>query len=147
MIIDKDREDAKEILCTLKSIQAKKSCLTQDELNLACLQRKIDRAHYLADKIARIRQESADQARKEAAERVACAWREHGEDITLRMLRESILGDSATVSTDSEKLAIAVKALEEIKQIRKAGPAFESHFSKLQDIGRITNDALKEIQG
>ena len=46
-----------------------------------------------------------------------------------------------------EKLAIAVKALEKIKQIRKAGPAFESHFSKLQDIGRITNDALKEIQG
>ena len=155
MIIDKDREDAKEILCTLKSIQAKKSCLTQDELNLACLQRKIDRAHYLADKIARIRQESADQARKEAAERVACAWREHGEDITLRMLRESILGDSAPVSTDSEKLAIAVKALEEINTLGTYSMFFgRTTTGERIDSTTIINiygikarDALKEIQG
>lgn len=97
--------------------------------------------------ITEIIMRSAEQARKEAADMVEKAWREHGEDITLRMLRESILGDYATDQTEGEKLAIAVKALEEIKQIRKAGPAFESHFSKLQDIGRIINDALKEIQG
>ena len=126
MITDKDREDAE---------------------NIAGLYAPYDCDEMAAGYVSTIRAESAEQARKEAAERVASTWREYGEDITLRILMESILGDSATVSTDSERLAIAVKALEEIKQVRKSGPAFESHFSKLQDIGRITNDALKEIQG
>lgn len=108
--------------------------------------------------------ESADQARKEAAERVARAWREHGEGITLRTIRTAILDDSTAdhihdtgekhhpeITNDYVKkleddLAIAVKALEEIKKIGKAGPAFETHFSKLQYIGAVTNDALKEIQ-
>jgi len=134
MITDKDREDAE---------------------NIAGLYAPYDCDEMAAGYVSTIRAESADQARKEAAERVASAWREHGEDITLRILQESILGDSVikeNLITDhipdiGKKLAIAVNALEEIKQIRKAGPAFESHFSKLQDIGRITNDALKEIQG
>ena len=132
MITDKDREDAE---------------------NIAGLYAPYDCDEMAAGYVSTIRAESADQARKEASERVASAWREHGEDITLRIIHEAILSTVnesftvAPVSTDAEKLAIAVKALEEIKQIRKAGPAFESHFSKLQDIGRITNDALKEIQG
>ena len=148
MITDKDREDAKIICSSIKipielSIGGLKIVTTVSTGEILA---KLN-SETIAQILYGIRAESAEQARKEAAERVASAWREHGEDITLRMLRESILGDSARVSTEGEKLAIAVKALEEIKQIRKAGPAFESHFSKLQDIGRITNDALKEIQG
>ena len=37
---------------------------------------------------------SAELARKEVAERVECAWREHGEDITLRILRAAILAET-----------------------------------------------------
>lgn len=94
-----------------------------------------DKWREIRDYIQRIRAESADQARKEAAERVASAWRVYEEDITLRILREAILGDSVAVSTDSEKLSIAVKALEDIDN---AGNG--SHCSI------IARDALKEIQ-
>lgn len=93
-----------------------------------------------------IRTESADQARKEAADRVVSAWREHGEDITLRTLRSAIIGESATdhivdankkddhIPDIGKKLAIAVKALEEIRD------------GDLQH-NKIACDALKEIQG
>ncbi len=133
MITDKDRED--------------KNDAYDVALKILSLGNTESTPGNIADIINKHATESADQARKEAAERAEKAWREHGDGITLRILRESILGDYATDQIEGEKLAIAVKALEEIKQIRKAGPAFESHFSKLQDIGRITNDALKEIQG
>lgn len=123
------------------------------EYENACGSSNADNSVYV--NIARIRAESAEQARKEAAERAVLFYQRDcggcgekcGECSHTKQLRKEILDDSAAVSTDAEKLAIAVKALEEIKQIRKAGPAFESHFSKLQDIGRITNDALNEIHG
>ena len=67
----------------------------------------------IAFRVSKIRAESAEQARKEAVERATCAWREHGEDITLRILRDAILSTVnesftvAPVSTDAEKLALA----------------------------------------
>ena len=90
--------------------------------------------------------ESADQARKDAAERVAYAWREHGEDITLRIIRDAILStvnESFTVApvpTDAEKLDIAVKALESAS----IGLAVrDGDYETLS----LVRHALKEIQG
>lgn len=100
----------------------------------------------LGQRDERIRTESADQARKEAAERVAYAWREHGEDITLRTLRDAVLSTVnesftvAPVSTDAEKLAIAVKALEEVSIILAKT---DGDYNALCTI----RQALKEIQG
>lgn len=93
-----------------------------------------------------IRAESADQARKEAAERVAYAWREHGEDITLRIIHAAILSTVnesftvAPVSNDAEKLAIAVKALESAS-ISLA--LYDGDYGTLS----LVRQALKEIQG
>lgn len=103
----------------------------------------------LAGIISRIRTKSADQTRKEAAERVTRAWREHGEGITLRTLRTAILDDHTAdhIHDTGEKLAIAVKALEKISRKGKASSAFDDHFSRLQDSCAFANDALREIQG
>ena len=77
----------------------------------------------------------ADHARKEAAERVRKVMNvsEGGSD-TIDKICAAILGDSAAVSTDYDKLAIAVKALEKIRDV---------------DIqhNKIARDALKEIHG
>ena len=44
------------------------------------------------------------------------------------------------------QLAIAVKALEAIREKGKASSAFDEHFLRLQAARAIANDALKEIQ-
>jgi hypothetical protein len=62
-------------------------------------------------------------------------------------LRAAIIGDSVTVSTDSEKLAIAVKALEYVVSKGMPSNVFESQYSRLQDACTTAGDALKEIQG
>lgn len=158
MTTDKDREEAKAYLEKLFSGKTGtgswhgiKDKWSESEL-----------IEMQAERDSRIRAESADQARKEAAERVVAfirtlnsesmdLWSEYEDN----GLRTAILGDSVVkenlitdhIPDTGKKLAIAVKALEEIKKIGKAGPAFETHFSKLQYIGAVTNDALKEIQG
>ena len=109
----------------------------------------------IAGIIARIRAESAEQARKEAADR-AVSWvnanlRDKHEPIMSKKLEEdelraAILGDSAPVSTDSEKLAIAVKALEEINHKRDDQPDCNLSVDYL-DAWDISDRALKEIQG
>ena len=126
--------------------------------------RIVDRMHdsekpgyfVLSNELSKIRTEAAAQARKE--ERIKTIEEVKSKihhamscyafsSVLDQMLENSVLSQSVTQGkTDAEKLAIAVKALKKIKQLRKACPAFESHFSKLQDIGAITNDALKEIQ-
>ena len=84
--------------------------------------------------------ESAEQARKEAAERavkfVDNNYNAFGEwdNVAFDNLRAAILGDPAPVSTDSEKLAIAVKALEDIREMRCG------------DSWKVAHEALKEIQ-
>lgn len=133
MTYDKDREDKNDAYdVALKILSLGNTESTPDNI---------------ADIINKHATESANQERKEAAERVASAWREHGEDITLRILQESILGDSVAVSTDSEKLAIAVKALEEIESKHIPSNVFESQYSRLQEACTKARDALKEIQG
>ena len=109
-----------------------------------------------ARRISNIRAESADQARKEAVERVAYAWREHGEDITLRIIRDAILSTVnesftvAPVSTDAEKLAVAVKALEVIRD-NTLNPAYTMTKLGLEETTdanhALSTKALKEIQG
>lgn len=96
----------------------------------------------IAFRVSKVRTESAEQARKEAAERVASAWREHGEDITLRTLRDAILSTVnesftvAPVSTVAEKLAIAIEALKIIQATCHDG---------LSITYRECNNALKKI--
>lgn len=99
--------------------------------------------HWCIEENRRI---GADQARKEAAERAACVWLEHGEDITLRIIHDAILSTVnesftvAHVSTDAEKLAIAVKALESAS----IGLAlYDGDYGTLS----LVRQALKEIQG
>ena len=97
-----------------------------------------------------IRAESAEQARKEAADR-AVEWFKTvfcvPESARTKGLRAAIIGDSVTVSTDSEKLAIAVKALEYVVSKGMPSNVFESQYSRLQDACTTAGDALKEIQG
>ena len=147
MITDKDMEDAK-IICSAIKIPI--------ELSIGGLKivTTVSTGEILAkmnsDTIAQIlygiRAESAEQARKEAAERVAYAWREHGEDITLRIIHDAILStvnESFTVAhvyTDSEKLAIAVKALE------SASIGLAVRDGDYETLSLI-RQALKEIQG
>jgi hypothetical protein len=157
MITDKDKEDI---------IKAIHDAMMQDKYLMSNKQEREQYALFILENYTeRIRTESADQARKDAAERVACAWREHGENITLRTIRDAILGDSTTdripdtgerlhpeITNDYVKkleddLSIAVKALEKISRKGKASSAFDSHFSRLQDSCAFANDALKEIQG
>lgn len=99
---------------------------------------------------------SAEQARKEAAER-AVAFVDNNLmgfadcDVgLLRDLRAAILGDSETVSTDTEKLAIAVKALEVIRDnaLNPAHTMTTLGLEQVTDANRAISDrALKEIQG
>lgn len=99
---------------------------------------------------------SAEQARKEAAER-AVAFVDNNImgfadcDVgLLRDLRAAILGDSETVSTDTEKLAIAVKALEVIRDnaLNPAHTMTTLGLEQVTDANRAISDrALKEIQG
>ena len=135
MITDKDRED--------------KNYAYDVALKILSLGNTESTPDNIADIINKHATESAEQARKEAAERVASAWREHGEDITLRILQESILGDStaAPVPDIGKKLAIAVKALEEIESKRIPSNVFESLYSRLQEACTKAYEALKEIQG
>lgn len=104
------------------------------------------------------RAESADQARKEAAERVSSAWLTTEcwkDDLTLAVVRMAILGDSVikeSLITDhipdiGKKLAIAVKALEYVVSKSMPSNVFESQYSRLQDACTTARDALKEIQG
>lgn len=124
MITDKDREDAK---------------------NIAGLYAPYDCDEMAAGYVSTIRAESADQARKEAAE-MAAEWFKTvfcvPENAKTKGLRAAILGDSVvkkSLITDhtpdiGKKLAIAVKALEEIRDV-------DTQHNK------IASDALKEIQG
>lgn len=95
---------------------------------------------------------SAEQARKEAAERAVAflkkEWYWFNDDTCYAdELREAILGDSVAVSTDTEKLAIAVKALIALygwikAEVENFGATCPDDF--IIDMVEI---ALKEIQG
>jgi CRISPR/Cas system CSM-associated protein Csm2 small subunit len=148
MITDKDREEAKTLCERMKVVQSVYVGCVRRPDEIKQIFNTPEDIERFASFISRIRRESADQARKEAAERVACAWREHGEGITLRTIRDAILDDSATDHIhDSEKLAVAVKALEYVVSKSLPSSAFESHYSRLQDACAKASDALKEIQG
>lgn len=123
MITNKDREDA---------VSMTRIWIRDSEGN---------QLEELAGIISRIRSKLADQARKEAAERVSRAWREHGEDITLRTIRTAILDDSTTdrIHDSGEKLAIAAKALEKINERHSFADIVDDSYI-------ISHDALKEIQ-
>ena len=101
-----------------------------------------------------IRAESADQARKEAADRAVDFLKKewywfNADACYANELRTAILGDTAPVSTDSEKLAIAVKALKNIIDGNdlacERGESMASWMDS--DFRRQAKDALKEIQG
>lgn len=108
----------------------------------------------IADIINKHATESAEQARKESAER-AVAFVDNNImgfadcDVGLLTdLRTAILGDSAPVSTDAERLAIAVKALEEIQAFDTGTWDKPIPFSELWRQARnISDNALKEIHG
>ena len=128
MITDKDKEDKNDAYdVALKILSLGNTESTPDNI---------------ADIINKHATESSDQARKEAAERVASAWREHGEDIILRILRTAILDDStaAPVPDIGKKLAIAVKALKDIGDKHGLEPGAAA------DCCNIAANALKEIQ-
>ena len=91
---------------------------------------------------------------------MASAWREHREDITLRILREAILGDSVIkensitdhIPNAGKKLDIAVKALEEIRSDACVlfgihHPALDAGFGPAKDIIQTVDRTMKEIQG
>jgi hypothetical protein len=98
------------------------------------------------------RAELTDQARKEAAERLCgscpgCDYYNGGDIGDNCALRNAILAPSVKEGkTDTEKLAIAVKALEYVVSKSLPSSAFESHYSRLQDACAKASDALKEIQ-
>jgi hypothetical protein len=129
MITDKDMKEAKAII---KAERDDKGFTVES----------------IAALFARIRVESAEQARKEAAGKVgelasiAFNANMRTPEGYKKMVADftAILGDSTTVSTDSEKLAIAAKVLEEIlyRHGLEAGVA--------ADCCHIANTALKEIQ-
>jgi hypothetical protein len=147
MITDKDREDAKAYLEKLFS--GKTGTGSWHGINDKWSESELVEMQTGRD--YRIRAESAEQARKESAELAVeyCStlfpWGKDGS--YAQGLRDAIIGDSAPVSTDAEKLAVAVKALEKISRKGKASSAFDSHFSRLQDSCAFANDALREIQG
>jgi hypothetical protein len=140
MITDKDREEAKTLCERMKVVQSVYVGCVRRPDEIKQIFNTPEDIERFASFISRIRRESADQARKEAAERVACAWREHGEGITLRTIRDAILDDSATDHIhDSEKLAIAVKALEKINERHSFADIVDDSYI-------ISRDALREIQ-
>ena len=141
MITDKDREDAK-IICSAIKIPIELSVgglkivttVSTGEILAKLNSETIEQILY------GIRSESAEQARKDAAERAVAflkkEWYWFNDDTCYAdEVREAILGDSVTVSSDSEKLAIAVKALEEIREMRWG------------DSWKVAHEALKEIHG
>lgn len=117
--------------------------------------------------VSRIRTESAEQARKEAAERAVRFFDDFRICVppnkynmpqeTLEQLRAAIIGDSVIKEnlttdhkydcatsvtqekTDAEKLAIAVKALEKINERHSFADIVDDSYI-------ISRDALKEIQ-
>lgn len=148
MITDKDREEAKIICSAIKipielSVGGLKIVTTVSTGEILA---KMN-SDTIAQILYSIRAESAEQARKEAAERAVAFvdnnYNAFGEwdNVAFDNLRAAILGDSATVSTDAEKLAIAVKALEEILYRHGFEPGVAA------DCCHIANTALKEIQG
>lgn len=144
MITDKDREDKNDAYdVALKILSLGNTESTPDNIS---------------DIINKHATESADQARKEAADR-AVEWIMNRlvpgvlADIIVQDLRYSILTDndnskkSDHVPDIGEKLAIAVKALEEIESKHIPSNVFESQYSRLQEACTKARDALKEIQG
>ena len=130
MITDKDREHVKPILKRI--LLAVEPFADEPALALFC----------------EALEESADHARKEAAERVRKVMNvsEGGSD-TIDKICAAILGDSAAVSPDSDKLAIAVKALIALygwikAEVENFGATCPDDF--IIDMVEIT---LKEIQG
>lgn len=146
-VTDKDRESADMLI---RRLYKEFSSNLSARVGISSLETEI------ACHISSIRAESAEQARKEAAERVRKVMNvsEGGSD-TIDKICAAILGDSAAVSTDSEKLAIAVKALEEIKTLgthstlsgrTTTGERIDS-TTIINTYGIKARDALKEIQG
>jgi hypothetical protein len=135
MITEKDREEAVAIVNL--AVKVAQPFGAEPELESLC------------EELARIRAESAEQARKEAADRVRKEFgAQEGGSNTIDRVCVAILGDSVikeSLITDhipdiGKKLAIAVKALEEIlyRHGLEAGVA--------ADCCHIANTALKEIQ-
>jgi hypothetical protein len=133
MITDKDMKEAKAII---KAERDDKGFTVES----------------IAALFARIRVESAEQARKEAADRYCekcgkCEYEPEG--ISICVLRAAILGDSfvrENLTTDSEKLAIALKALEALygwikAEVTQFGATCPDDF-----IVEMVDSALKEIQ-
>ena len=144
MITDKDWEDKNDAYdVALKILSLGNTESTPDNIS---------------DIINKHATESADQARKEAADR-AVEWIMKKvvpgvfADILVQDLRFSILTDTETnKKTDhipdiSEKLAIAVNALEYVVSKSMPSNVFESQYSRLQEACTKARDALKEIQG
>jgi hypothetical protein len=139
MITDKDREDAKAYLEKLFS--GKTGTGSWHGINDKWSESELVEMQTGRD--YRIRAESAEQARKESAELAVeyCStlfpWGKDGS--YAQGLRDAIIGDSAPVSTDSEKLAIAVKALEKINERHSFADIVDDSYI-------ISRDALREIQ-
>jgi len=143
MITDKDRED--------------KNDAYDVALKILSLGNTESTPGNIADIINKHATESAEQARKEAADR-AVEWIMKKivpgvfADILVQDLMFSILTDAETNKKDdhipdSEKLAIAVKALEYVVSKSMPSNVFESQYSRLQEACTKARDALKEIQG
>jgi ribosomal protein S2 len=99
----------------------------------------------IAFRVSEVRTESAEQARKEAAENGIIFMQERlvpgvFTDIMLDEMRAAILGENVKEGkTDAEKLAIAVKALESASiSIAKTDGDYDALC--------VVRDALKEIQ-
>ena len=129
MITDKDMEDAESVYHTSMQVYAGS---IEDSA--------------LCEMVSRIRSESTDQARKDAADRAVKFVDQFDEDAqdgdfwTSADLRNVILNSTVNEGkTDSEKLAIAVKALEEASIILSKT---DGDYDALCTI----RQALKEIQ-
>ena len=148
MITDKDREDKNDAYDVALKILS--LCNTESTPG------------NIADIINKHATESAEQARKEAADRAVAFIRTlNSESMDLwgeyedNGLRAAILGDSVVKENltadhipDTEKLAIAVKALEEIQAFDTGTWDRPVPFSELWRQARnISDNALKEIQG
>lgn len=144
MITDKDREWT---LCFIETLKANGVNMSDFTLEIIDELMKEHRA------------ESAEQARKEAAEMLCrscpgCDYYNGGDISDNCALRNAILGDSVVKENlitdhipDAEKLAIAVKALEYVVSKSLPSDVFGGHYSRLQDACAKASDALKEIQG
>lgn len=157
MITDKDREEARVFCEKIKVVQSVWVNGKQRPDEVKQIFNTSENIENVAGFIARIRTESAEQARKEAADR-AVEWIMKRivpgvfADILVQDIRFSILTDADTNKKDDhipdigEKLAIAVKALEYVVSKGMPSNVFESQYSRLQDACTTAGDALKEIQ-